>query len=104
MRWWRPTATQDHNYLIHAGLSIIPPPFCQFSITAADQICPFCYHQTLGSISVFTVLMQISDPTHRTGGDDVPMSMKLILRMDASGFDMKKVILWGEMPLFASDV
>lgn len=97
MRWWRLTAAVDQNYLTHAGLSIIPPPSHRFAITAADQICHFYYHQTLRSIRVFTVLMQISDPTCR---DDVPMSVKLILCMDVSGFCMKKVILWWETSSF----
>lgn len=56
-------------------------------------------------MSVFTIWMEISDSTRRTGGDDVPMSMKLILHMDVPGFHMKKVILWGgKKLLFASDV
>lgn len=33
--------------------------------------------------------MQISDPTHRTRGDDASTSMKLILHMDVSGFREK---------------
>lgn len=57
-----------------------------------DQIRHFYYHQTLRSVSVFTVLKQISDPTCRTGGVDVSMSMKLIRRKDVSGFRMKNLI------------
>lgn len=52
----------DHNCLIHAGLTIIPPPSRQFYVTTAAT-CPFYYHQTFGSVNIFTILMQISDPT-----------------------------------------